>query len=151
MSFQVQLTDDAADDLEGIYGYISRYDSPARADYVLEQIENAVQGLARYPLRGNYPRELLDFWDSGLPGSLLQALSNHLPGDRGHGLRVSSLLMVDATCRRCCSGASYGHRADSPMCQLDTHRNTKGIAVEIAPTASGSRCDHRRLPRKISE
>ena len=60
MSFHVQLTNDATRDLEEICDYIDRYDSPARADYVLEQIQEAFQSLSEYPKRGNYPRELLD-------------------------------------------------------------------------------------------
>ena len=60
MSFHVQLTDDAARDLEEICDYIDRYDSPVRADYVLEQIQEAFESLSGYPKRGNYPRELLD-------------------------------------------------------------------------------------------
>ena len=39
MSFLVQLTDDAAGDLEEICDYIDRHDGPGRADHVLEQIE----------------------------------------------------------------------------------------------------------------
>ena len=46
MSFEVLLTDDAARDLEEICDYIDRHDSPARADYVLERIEKAFQGLS---------------------------------------------------------------------------------------------------------
>ena len=60
MSFRVQLTDDAARDLEHICDYIDRYDSPARRDYVLERIERAFQSLAEHPQRGNHPRELLE-------------------------------------------------------------------------------------------
>ena len=60
MACQVQLTDDAARDLEEICDYIDRHDSPARADYVLEQIERACQGLSEHPQRGSYPRILLD-------------------------------------------------------------------------------------------
>ena len=60
MSFLVQLTDDAARDLEEICDYIDRHDTPGRADYVLEQIEKAFQSLSEYPQRGNYPKELLD-------------------------------------------------------------------------------------------
>ena len=60
MSFLVQLTHDAAHDLEEIYDYIARHHTPERADRVLEQIEQAFQGLSGYPERGNYPRELLD-------------------------------------------------------------------------------------------
>ena len=36
MAFLVQLTDDAARDLEEICDYIERHDEPSRADYVLE-------------------------------------------------------------------------------------------------------------------
>ena len=60
MSFRVQLTGDAARDLEQICDYIDRHDSPARGDYVLERIEMAFQSLAEHPQRGNHPRELLD-------------------------------------------------------------------------------------------
>ena len=60
MSFRVQLTDDAALDLEEIYDYIERRDSADRADYVLGQIEDAFQSLSEYPRRGSYPRELSD-------------------------------------------------------------------------------------------
>ena len=60
MPFQVQLTHDAARDLEEISNYIDRHDSPARADYVLQRIERAFQGLSEYPHRGSYPRELLN-------------------------------------------------------------------------------------------
>ena len=60
MSFLVQLTDDAARDLEEICDYIDRNDAPGRADYVLNQIEKAVQNLSEHPRRGNYPKELLD-------------------------------------------------------------------------------------------
>ncbi len=60
MSFRVQLTDDAARDLEAICDYIDRHDSPARADHVLERIERTFQALSEHPQRGSYPRELLD-------------------------------------------------------------------------------------------
>ena len=60
MAFLVQLTDDAARDLEEIYDYIDRHDESGRADYVLEQIEKAFSSLSEYPERGNYPTELLD-------------------------------------------------------------------------------------------
>ena len=60
MSFLVQLTDDAARDLEEICDYIDRNDAPGRANYVLDQIEKALQSLSKHPRRGNYPKELLD-------------------------------------------------------------------------------------------
>ena len=60
MAFLVQLTNDAARDLEEICDYIERHDEPGREDYVLEQIEKAFSSLSEYPERGNYPAELLD-------------------------------------------------------------------------------------------
>ena len=60
MSFHVRLTDDATRDLEDICDYIDRHDAPARANYVLDQIENAFQGPSEHSQRGNYPKELLD-------------------------------------------------------------------------------------------
>lgn len=59
MAFQVQLTDDAASDLEAIYEYIFQHDSASSAEYVLDRIENVFQGLSEQPQRGSYPRELL--------------------------------------------------------------------------------------------
>ena len=60
MSFLVQLTDDAARDLEENCDYIERHDAPGRADYVPGQIEKMLQSLSEHPRRGNYPKELLD-------------------------------------------------------------------------------------------
>ena len=60
MPLLVQLTDDAARDLEEFCDYIERNDSPARADYVLERIECAFEGLTEHPERGAWPRELLE-------------------------------------------------------------------------------------------
>ena len=60
MPFLVQLTDDAARDLEEIYDYIERHDSPGRADHVLTRIEAAFANLSEHPQHGNHPKELLD-------------------------------------------------------------------------------------------
>jgi len=59
MVFAVLLTNDAACDLEEIYGHIALQDSPQKADYVLEQIEKAFSSLSKFPDRGVYPKELL--------------------------------------------------------------------------------------------
>lgn len=59
MSYQVFLTDDAAQDLEVLYDYIASHDSPEKALYVLEQIEQRFLSLAETPERGTYPKELL--------------------------------------------------------------------------------------------
>ena len=59
MSFEVLLTADAAGDLEDIVGWIAENDTPAKADHVRDRIEEAIAGLARFPLRGAYPAALL--------------------------------------------------------------------------------------------
>ena len=58
MTFAVLLTNDAARDLEELYDYIARHDSPEKADYVLEQVEKAFSTLSEFPERGAYPKEL---------------------------------------------------------------------------------------------
>ena len=60
MPFLVQLTADAARDLEGICDDMSRRHSPGEADYLLERIERTFGGLSEHPHRGSYPKELLD-------------------------------------------------------------------------------------------
>ena len=60
MPFAVQLTDDAACDLEEIFDYLSRQDAPGRADHVLERIEQAFHALSAFPECGSHPRELLE-------------------------------------------------------------------------------------------
>ena len=57
--FQVSLTEDAARDLEEIFDYIAEHDDPAKANHVLDRIEEAVESLATFPERGSHPRELL--------------------------------------------------------------------------------------------
>ena len=59
MNHEVVLTADAADDLMEIVDWIAAHDAPAKASHVLERIDSALAGLARFPLRGAYPRELL--------------------------------------------------------------------------------------------
>ena len=60
MPFAVQLTDDAARDLEEIFDYLSRQDGTGTAEHVLKRIEQAFQSLSELPERGSYPRELLE-------------------------------------------------------------------------------------------
>ena len=59
MGFAVLLTNDTARDLDEIYNYIARQDSPQKADYVLERIEEEFSSLSEFPERGTYPKELL--------------------------------------------------------------------------------------------
>jgi toxin ParE1/3/4 len=42
-----------------IYDYIAEFDSPANADYLLDRLMKAVEGLASFPERGSFPKELL--------------------------------------------------------------------------------------------
>ena len=58
MTFRVLLTEDALHDLEALDDYISSYDGPDKADYVLDHIEAAIHRLRDFPERGNYPPEL---------------------------------------------------------------------------------------------
>jgi toxin ParE1/3/4 len=60
VAFTVLLTEDAAVDLEDLYSYISEHDSPQKAEYVLDQIENKFVSLSEMPERGVYPKELSD-------------------------------------------------------------------------------------------
>ncbi len=60
MAFRVLLTDDAVRDPEEIRDRIDARESPARADDVLDRIEEAFEGLSGHPHRGRHPGELLD-------------------------------------------------------------------------------------------
>jgi len=59
MPFAVLLTNDAARDLEELYGYIALHDAHQKADYVLEQVEKALYTFSEFPERGAYPEELV--------------------------------------------------------------------------------------------
>lgn len=59
MRCEVWLTEDAQRDLDEICGYIAEHDAPAKAEYVLGRLEQAVENLANHPERGSYPKELL--------------------------------------------------------------------------------------------
>ena len=59
MRHDVLLTQGAERDLEELYDYIAEFDSPANADYVLDQLMEVVEDLATFPERGAYPKELL--------------------------------------------------------------------------------------------
>ena len=55
----VFLTQDAVNDLDAIHDYIFDHDSPERAAYVVDKIEETFQSLSLFPERGGYPVELL--------------------------------------------------------------------------------------------
>jgi len=56
--FEVLLTAGAEQDLEEIHGYIAQFDSPTRADHVLDRLMEVAASLAHFPERGSYPKEL---------------------------------------------------------------------------------------------
>ena len=56
--YEVLLTHGAEQDLESIYDYVAEFDSVANANRVLDRLTEVVEGLARFPERGNYPKEL---------------------------------------------------------------------------------------------
>ena len=57
--YEVVLTEDAQQDLQEIYEYIAAHDAPAKADYVLDCIEQELASLAHMPKRGAWTKELL--------------------------------------------------------------------------------------------
>ncbi len=57
--YEVLLTQGAEQDLESIHGHIAEFDSLTRADHVLDELMKVVQGLAQFPERGSYPKELI--------------------------------------------------------------------------------------------
>jgi len=58
MRYEVLLTEDAEQDLEDLYAYSAKYDSPKTADCVLERLLEITQSLATSPDRGTQPNEL---------------------------------------------------------------------------------------------
>jgi toxin ParE1/3/4 len=58
MRYEVLLTEDAEQDLEDLYAYIAKFDSPKNADYVLERLLEISESLAISPERGSQPKEL---------------------------------------------------------------------------------------------
>lgn len=58
MRFEVLLTEDAQQDLEDLYVYIAKFDSPTNADHLLERLLEITESLAASPERGSQPKEL---------------------------------------------------------------------------------------------
>lgn len=56
---EVLLTAGAERDLADIHDYIAKFDSPANADHVLDELLSVVERLSVLPERGSYPKELL--------------------------------------------------------------------------------------------
>jgi toxin ParE1/3/4 len=58
MLYKIEITEHAIRDLEDIFDYIYLNDVPGKAEYVINEIESAINELAEYPNRGVYPIEL---------------------------------------------------------------------------------------------
>ena len=58
--YEVVLTEDAELDLQELYDYIAEHDAPAKADHVLDCIEQLLASLAHMPERGAWTKELLE-------------------------------------------------------------------------------------------
>jgi toxin ParE1/3/4 len=56
---EVLLTQGAEQDLESIHDHISELDSVVNANHVLDRLMEVVEGLAQFPERGTYPKELV--------------------------------------------------------------------------------------------
>jgi toxin ParE1/3/4 len=56
--YEILITEGAEHDLESIYEYIAEFDSAANANYVLDQLMEAVESLSRFSERGSYSKEL---------------------------------------------------------------------------------------------
>ena len=65
MPYLVRMTESAREDSLEIGQYIAENDSPSRARYVVERIEERVASLAEFPERGALVGELLDMGISG--------------------------------------------------------------------------------------
>ena len=58
MIYDVLIVSDAEDDLFEIYSYIAIYDSPEKAEKVMEKLEECCANLKTFPERGHIPPEL---------------------------------------------------------------------------------------------
>lgn len=56
--YQIKLTSEAEKDIEDIYDYIAKKDTPKNAEYVLDNLELLILSLDEAPERGHYPPEL---------------------------------------------------------------------------------------------
>ena len=57
--FQVLLTAAAERDIESLYEFVAGNDGVPQADHLLDRLAEAVEGLAHFPERGSYPKELV--------------------------------------------------------------------------------------------
>ncbi|MGF6226489.1 toxin ParE1/3/4 [Inquilinus ginsengisoli] len=65
MALKVILSPAARRDVEEIWRFIAEQDSVENADKVLEAFQDAIKGLENLPQRGNIPKELRAFGNTG--------------------------------------------------------------------------------------
>jgi len=58
VTFGVLLSEDAERDIEDIFRYVAREDSPEKAERLLMALEESCLGLSSLPGQGNVPKEL---------------------------------------------------------------------------------------------
>jgi toxin ParE1/3/4 len=58
MNFTVRITSAACRDLMEIYDWIAEHDSPEKANYVLDRLNETAEGAAALPHRGTRVKEL---------------------------------------------------------------------------------------------
>jgi toxin ParE1/3/4 len=90
--YELVLTQGAEQDLESIYDYIAEFDSVANANHVLDRLTEVVGGLARFPERGSYPKELVAL---GIKEYRQTAFKSYRVIYRVLGSRVVIYLIVD--------------------------------------------------------
>ncbi len=56
--YQIRITSEAERDIEDLYDYIAKKDTPQNALYVLDKLESLILSLGATPERGHYPPEL---------------------------------------------------------------------------------------------
>jgi toxin ParE1/3/4 len=61
VTFSVELSDEAKLDTDEIYEYILNQSSKSQADKIIDSFGKIFDGLAEFPERGNFPKELHDF------------------------------------------------------------------------------------------
>lgn len=77
---------------ESIHDYIAEFDSLANANHVLDRLTEVVDGLARFPQRGSFPRELVAL---GIKEYRQTAFKPYRVIYRVIGIRVVIYLVVD--------------------------------------------------------
>jgi toxin ParE1/3/4 len=90
--YAVLLTQGAEQDLESIHDHIAEFDSVANANHVLDRLMGVMEGLAQFPERGSYPKELVAL---GIKAYRQTAFKPYRVIYRVMGSRVVIYLIVD--------------------------------------------------------